>query len=134
MKSCANFYPRILKEKTAMSDNPMSKSRRDAIKMMVGGLAAVPLMNLVGMAAAQAEELPHVTADDPTAIALKYVDIAADADRAAAARPGKPPEEQHCANCQFSQGEGEWIPCQLFPGKSVSATGWCASWTLRPGA
>jgi hypothetical protein len=118
-----------------MSDNPMNKGRRDAIKMMVGGLAAVPLMNLVGMAAAQAEELPHVTADDPTAIALKYVDKAADADRAGAARPGKPPEEQHCANCQFLQGDsGDWRPCQLFPGKAVNVNGWCSSWTLKPGA
>ena len=55
-----------------MSDKPMNKSRRDAVKMMMGGLAAVPLMNLVGMAAAQAEDLPHVDeATDPTAIALK---------------------------------------------------------------
>ena len=120
-----------------MSDKPMSKSRRDAIKVMMGGLAAVPLMNLVGMAAANAEELPHVDeASDPTAIALKYKHDAAAADRAGAARPGLPPEEQTCANCQFQVpiAEGEWVPCQLFPGKAVAAAGWCASWTLRPGA
>jgi hypothetical protein len=112
----------------------MNKSRRDAVKMMMGGLAAVPLMNLVGMAAAQAEDLPHVTADDPTAVALKYVENAADADRAGAARPGAPPEEQNCANCQFIQAaEGDWRPCQLFPGKAVAAAGWCASWTLKAG-
>jgi hypothetical protein len=118
-----------------MSDKPMNKSRRDAVKMMLGGLAAVPLMNLVGMAAAQAEELPRVDeAADPTAIALKYKHDAAAADRAGAARPGKPPEEQNCANCQFIQADsGDWRPCQLFPGKSVAAAGWCASWTLKPG-
>jgi hypothetical protein len=134
--AASNLYPCIIKEKKAMSDKPMSKSRRDAIKLMMGGVAAVPLMNLVGMAAAQAEDLPHVDeAADPTAIALKYKNDAATADRAGAARPGKPPEEQFCHNCQFSQGgEGDWLPCQLFPGKAVSANGWCASWTLKPGA
>jgi hypothetical protein len=120
-----------------MSDKPMNKSRRDAVKMMLGGLATVPLMNLVGMAAAQAEDLPHVDeAADPTAIALKYKHDAAQADRAAAARPGKPPEEQHCANCQFmltDQGEGEWHGCSLFPGKLINVNGWCASWTLKAG-
>jgi len=120
-----------------MSEKPMNKSRRDAVKLMLGSLATVPLVNLVGMAAAaQAADLPHVDpATDPTAIALKYVHDAAEADRAAAARPGKPPEEQDCANCQFiGAGEGEWLPCSLFPGKAVNANGWCVSWTLKAGA
>jgi hypothetical protein len=118
-----------------MSEKPMNKSRRNAMKVMLGGLATVPLMNLVGMAAAQAEELPHVDpATDPTAQALKYSQDATQADRAAAARPGKPPEEQHCANCQFVLADaGEWRPCSLFPGKAVNQNGWCASWTLKAG-
>lgn len=119
-----------------MSDTPMNKSRRDAFKMMPGGLVSVPLMHLVGMAAAHAETLPYVDeATDPTAIALKYKSDAAKADRAAAARPGKPPAEQHCANSRFLQGaEGAWRPCQLFPGKSVNENGWCTSWTLKASA
>ncbi len=56
-----------------MSEKQMNKSRRNAMKVMLGGLATVPLMNLVGIAAAQAEDLPHVDpATDPTAQALKY--------------------------------------------------------------
>jgi len=119
-----------------MSDKPVNKSRRDAVKLMLGGLATVPVMNLVGMAVAQAEDLPHVDpATDPTAIALKYSPDATTADRAAAARPGLPPEEQFCHNCQFVQADsGEWRPCQLFPGKAVNENGWCASWTLKAGA
>jgi hypothetical protein len=118
-----------------MSDKPMNKSRRDAVKLMLGGLAAVPLVNLVGIAAAQAEDLPHVDqATDPTAIALKYHTDATKADRAAAARPGLPPDQQFCHNCQFVQAaSGEWRPCQLFPGKAVNENGWCASWTLKAG-
>ncbi|NBC49801.1 MAG: iron permease [Gammaproteobacteria bacterium] len=116
-----------------MSDKPMNKSRRDAVKMMLGGLASVPLVNLVGIAAAQAQDLPHVDpATDPTAQALKYHHEATEADRAAANRPGKPPEEQFCNNCQFVLADsGEWRPCSLFPGKAVHETGWCASWTLK---
>ncbi|MBK1618523.1 iron permease [Lamprobacter modestohalophilus] len=118
-----------------MSDKPMNKSRRDAVKMMLGGLASVPLVNLVGIAAAQAQDLPHVDpGTDPTAQALKYSEDATQADRAAAARPGKPPEEQFCNNCQFVLADsGEWRPCSLFPGKAVHETGWCASWTLKAG-
>ncbi len=123
-----------------MSDKPINESRRGAVKAMLGGLAAVPLMNLVGMPAAQAEGLPQVDeAKDPTAIALKYKHDATAAERVdakgEAVRPGKPPEEQTCANCQFIQAdEGDWRPCQLFPGKLVKAEGWCASWTLKAGA
>ncbi|MGA7981930.1 MAG: high-potential iron-sulfur protein [Chromatiaceae bacterium] len=119
-----------------MSDKPMNKSRRDAVKMVLGGLAAVPLVNLVGMAAAHAEDLPHVDpATDPTAIALKYVSDATKGDRAAAARPGLAPDEQFCHNCQFVQADsGAWRPCQLFPGKAVNENGWCSSWTLKAGA
>lgn len=117
-----------------MSDKPMNKSRRDAMKVMLGGLAAVPVMNLVGLAAAQAA-LPHVDpATDPTAMALKYVNDATTADRAAAARPGAAADQQFCSNCQFVlAAEGEWRPCSLFPGKAVNENGWCSSWTLKAG-
>jgi hypothetical protein len=113
----------------------MNKSRRDAMKVMLGGLATVPLLNLVGMASAYAEDLPHVDpATDPTAQALKYHQDAATADRAAAARPGLPPDQQHCANCQFVLADsGEWRPCSLFPGKAINQNGWCASWTMKAG-
>jgi hypothetical protein len=114
----------------------MNKSRRDAVKTMLGGLAAVPVMNLVATAAAYAQELPAVDpATDPTAQALKYVADATTADRAAAARPGLAPGEQVCNNCNFHQPleEDGWVACTLFPGKKVAAAGWCTSWTLQAG-
>ncbi len=47
-------------------------------------------------------------------------------------RAGTPPGEQFCHNCRFIQTEsGEWRPCQIFPGKAVHETGWCASWTAK---
>jgi hypothetical protein len=122
-----------------MSDKPMNKSRRDAVKTVLGGLAAVPVMNLVASAAAYAQadpaSLPAVTMDDPTADALKYNPVAADADRAGAARPGLAPEEQFCHNCQFqvgAAGDG-YLQCSLFTGKKVTVDGWCSSWTLKAG-
>jgi hypothetical protein len=116
-----------------MSDKSMNKSRRDAVKLMLGGLAAVPVLNLVGVSAARAQDLPHVDpATDPTASALQYVHDATQADRADKA--GVPGAEQNCANCQFIQADsGEWRPCQLFPGKAVNENGWCASWNLKQG-
>ena len=120
-----------------MSEKPVNKSRRDAVMMMLGGAAAIPVINLVGIGNARAEAPANaVAADDPTAVALKYHADATQADRAAAARPGKPAEEQHCANCQFllaDQGEGDWKGCSLFPGKLVAVNGWCASSTLKAG-
>lgn len=120
-----------------MSDTPMSKSRRDAVKLMLGAAAAIPAINLIGAGSARAEAPANaVAANDPTAVALKYVADAAQADRAAAARPGKPAGEQTCANCQFllmDQGSGDWHGCSLFPGKLVNVHGWCASWTLKAG-
>ena len=60
-----------------MSDKPMSQSRRNAVKLMLGGAVAVPFVNLVGVSGAHAADLPHVDAKaDPTAIALKYVEDA----------------------------------------------------------
>ncbi len=118
-----------------MSDKPMSQSRRDAVKLMVGTAVAIPVINLVGVGTARAAAPANaVAADDPTAVALQYHEDATKADRAAAARPGKPPAEQVCSGCQFMQadaGEGDWKGCSLFPGKLINVNGWCMSWTLK---
>lgn len=115
-----------------MSDKPMSESRRDAVKLMLGAAVAIPVINLVGVGTARAAA-PAVAADDPTAVALKYNADATKADRAAAARPGLPAAEQVCSNCQFSGASdvADHLTCTLFPGKVVSAKGWCSSWTKK---
>jgi hypothetical protein len=122
-----------------MSDKPICTSRRDAVKVMLGAAAAIPVINLVGFGTARADAPANAVAlNDPTAVALKYQHDATKADRAAAARPGLPPEEQICENCQFHlpQAAGateEWHGCSLFPGKLINVNGWCASWTLKAG-
>ena len=64
-----------------MADKSINKSRRHAVRMMLASLASVPLINLVNIAAAQAEDLPHLDEDDPSAKALNYVHDASKANR-----------------------------------------------------
>ena len=127
-----------------MTDQQPDLRRRAAVQTLLGGLASLPLLSLARTAAAQGaapppegwESFPRVDeATDPTAIALNYKHDATAADRAGAAKPGAPPEQQTCANCQLIQTDaGEWRPCSLFPGKLVAANGWCSSWVLKAGA
>jgi hypothetical protein len=73
----------------------------------------------------QRANLPPVTADDPTAKALKYVD---DASKASVTQAGS--KCANCANYQGAAGSAE-RGCLLFPGKGVKATGWCSGWTAK---
>ncbi|ANO52353.1 high-potential iron-sulfur protein [Woeseia oceani] len=79
---------------------------------------------------AKAQDLPHVTEDDPTAMAMKYTHDTSTVDPATRA---KPDENQNCANCALIQGADgdEWRPCQIFPGKLVNANGWCSVWAPK---
>jgi len=72
-----------------------------------------------------ADDLPHLTLDDPTAKALNYTE---DAGKA----PAPHQVGQSCANCNFFQGAAAaYGPCQLFPGKTVNAKGWCSGYTNK---
>ncbi len=71
---------------------------------------------------ARAADAPPIAENDPAAKAVKYV---VDATKAKGAAPGST-----CANCALYQGKygTKDGPCQIFPGKTVAAAGWCASW------
>jgi hypothetical protein len=105
-----------------------SISRRDALKQL--SLVAGVCAGLPAVETAQAAELPHVKPDDPTAVALAYVDDASKVD------PKKFPTYaagQTCSTClqlQGAPGQG-WRPCNLFPGKTVNANGWCRVWIKK---
>lgn len=78
---------------------------------------------------AVAQDLPKLEESDPMAQSLKYTHDASTVDPAS--RPN-PAEEQTCANCALLQGEeGEWRPCQIFPGKLVNVNGWCSVWAPK---
>ncbi len=100
------------------------ESRRRLLKRVSLGVALAPLAGAT-LRTAWAADLPLVTADDPTAKALKYV---SDASKAADAKPGS-----KCGNCKLYQGAANSAqgPCLLFPGKDVKASGWCSSWTAK---
>jgi len=77
-----------------------------------------------------AQDLPHVSEDDPMAGAMKYTHDASTVDASARANPAA---DQNCANCALIQGNDgdEWRPCQIFPGKAVNAKGWCSVWAPK---
>ena len=103
---------------------PCDQSRRQLLKNVALGALLIPVA-AAKLETARAADLPLVSADDPTAKALKYVP---DASKAADAKPGS-----KCANCTFYQGAAgsAQAACLLFPGKAVKSTGWCSSWTLK---
>lgn len=79
---------------------------------------------------AHAQDLPPLALDDPMAQAMKYTEDASTVDPAARTNPAA---EQNCANCALIQGEDGAArrPCQIFPGKSVAAAGWCSVWAPK---
>jgi High potential iron-sulfur protein len=104
-------------------------SRRTLLKGALAGLAAVPAAALV---ARTADAAPAALAEsDPQAKSLGYV---LDATKVKAKdnptfKPG-----QKCRNCIQFTGKGSADgPCNIFPGKTVKANGWCKVWVLKPG-
>jgi len=110
-----------------MSDTKNS-SRRGFLQILgaAGALALGAAQEREAWAQGAAAELPHLSPADPTAKALGYVEDASKVDKTKfpTLKPGA-----RCSNCNFYQGAAgkAFGPCQLFPGKSVNAAGWCAS-------
>jgi len=98
--------------------NPSRRRFFAAAATGLGGIVAVSALPQFAIAA----DLPHQTLDDPTAKALNYTE---DASKA----PAPHVAGQNCATCNFYQGAATgYGPCQLFPGKSVNAKGWCSGY------
>jgi hypothetical protein len=80
-----------------------------------------------------------VSDSDPQAVSVGYKSDAAKVDlKKWNKRAGPEGAKQFCYNCQLYQSNSadpkssKSSPCLLFPGKSVSAKGWCNSWTQNP--
>ena len=82
------------------------------------------------MRPAYAADLPHLSEDDPMAKSMKYTHDTSSVDPATRSNPAA---VQKCANCALAQGsDGDpWLPCQIFPGKVVNASGWCSVWAPK---
>jgi hypothetical protein len=101
----------------------IDNSRRRFFALAGTGAAAALVVGALPRTAF-ADDLPHLTLDDPTAKALNYTE---DATKA----PAPHQAGQACANCNFFSGTGAYGPCQLFPGKAVAAKGWCSGYAKK---
>lgn len=104
-------------------------SRRDflvSVGTMVGATAFASTFTSV----ANAKALPHLTAQDPQAQALHYTE---DVSKGDASNNPAHTAGAKCANCKLYQGSGgdQFGPCQLYPGKAVSANGWCMGYQKK---
>ncbi|MDR3388926.1 MAG: high-potential iron-sulfur protein [Rudaea sp.] len=109
-----------------MPNNPINTNlqRRRFFRIAAGSVGGVVLASALP-SAAFADDLPHLTLDDPTAKALNYTE---DATKA----PAPHQVGQACSNCNFFQGsDSGYGPCQLFIGKAVNAKGWCSGYAKK---
>jgi hypothetical protein len=122
-------FPQLSRIQTVMgivmSGHEDIESRRRFLKLAAGTAVAAALVSGLPRKAL-ADDLPHLSEADPTAKALGYV------EDAAATKDPKHKTGDMCADCQFYSGAAAgYGPCQLFPGKAVSAKGWCISHTPK---
>ena len=80
----------------------VDSGRRRFMRVIAGGVSVAPIVLLGVSGPALADELPHLGADDPTGMALGYVEDTTAAD---SARFPQHSAEQKCSNCQLVQGE-----------------------------
>lgn len=113
----------------------MSKKTKISRRQFIGtALAAATVAPLAGrslFAVAHAGELPKVSEDDPTAIALGYKHDANAVDTTKfPKRAGEAGASQLCSNCSLYMAPdgAEWGKCSIFPGKLVAGAGWCNAW------
>ena len=85
-----------------------------------------PIANMIPK---QAFAAPNVDMKDPAVVALKYVEIAADAERIE--KMGTEASDQFCDNCRFYSADNSDQTrggCALFRNQSVAGKGWCTGW------
>lgn len=108
----------------------MDPERRDLLKAGSIILVALAAQARAVHSHAQARPLPRLAEDDPLAQKLGYHHSSAkvDAKKFPAHRRG-----QDCDDCAHYKGRKReaWGPCDIFPGKSVNAKGWCEEFTPR---
>jgi hypothetical protein len=100
--------------------------RRRLLKLAALGIVAAPFASSALSREARAADPPMVSEDDPTAKALGY-------HCEAAKNAARTDATAFCDNCLFftAHAGGKSGACQLFPGKSVCAKGWCSSWQKK---
>jgi hypothetical protein len=114
-----------------MSAVERTSSSRRVFLLRLGTLAgAAAVAGTLTPVADARTNLPHLTSQDPQAQALRYTD---DASRIDSSKNPTHTAGAKCANCKLYQGStgDPFGPCQLYPGKSVSADGWCMGYQKK---
>ncbi|MGC3982554.1 MAG: high-potential iron-sulfur protein [Steroidobacteraceae bacterium] len=89
---------------------------------------ALTSASIIAASASQAAS-QKLDPNDPVAKNVGYVEDAARVDVKKYPTFNK---SQSCANCTLVQQRyGPIRPCSLFPGKMITAKGWCNAWSLR---
>lgn len=96
-------------------------SRRQFLIRGFVSVAALPFVGTLLSATASAQALKPLPANNPQAVALKYV---ADAKKGVGVKPGS-----NCANCALYQQATKG--CSIFAGFSVAPAGWCSAWVKK---
>jgi hypothetical protein len=99
-------------------------SRRALVKTLSLTLAAASL----GSRQALGAEPQKLDVKDPAAVALGYVENAAQVDMKKYPAFVKGSNCDNCLQLQEKAGS-DYRPCALFPGKLVAVSGWCSGWT-----
>ena len=113
-----------------MSDPAESQARRRFLKIAVTGAVAAPIVSTLLPRFAHAQDLPHVSESDPTAMALGYKEDATKVDKA---KYTTYKDGSLFENCKFWTGKAgdAYGPCGLFPGKATNAKGWCSGYNPK---
>ena len=101
-------------------------SRRTVVK----GLALTTVTAALVVRRSAAAEPVKLSVKDPAAVALGYVEDAAQVD---AKKYPAYVKGSACENCLQLQGKpgDAYRPCSLFTGKVISVKGWCSGWTAE---
>ncbi len=112
----------------SVKESPMSFPTNSLVSnrrvFMLQAVTATGVLVLAREASAQA----MLSETDPQAAALGYK---ADASKVDKAKNPKFATGQACANCALFQGSGAAGACGIFPGKQVSAKGWCTAYAKK---
>ena len=104
-------------------ENVRKFNRRNLIK-----LAAVTTSGLIIARASHAREI--LSPEDPTAVALGYIEDHTQVDTTKWTRKAGPDaDKQKCTTCALYRDEGDGMGgCSIFPNKLVKGEGWCNAW------
>ncbi len=91
--------------------------------------AGLAVAAVAAPAVVRAADLPMVDEADAQAKALGYV---ADATKVDKAKYANFVDGSICMDCALYQGGDPAGPCGLFPGKAVTAKGWCSAFAKKP--